>query len=82
MVVQPGLEPVDVALCVGLTALSALDRKVGVDPVRSLARLVDDDRADRDRRDHQRGGEAQVDDGDRETTRNPKPAQRPNERVE
>ena len=37
VVVQPGLEAVDVPLRVRLAGLSALDRKVGVDPVRSLA---------------------------------------------
>ena len=82
VVVQPALEAVDVALGVRLAALSALDRKVGVDPVRSLTRLVDDHDAYGDHADDQHSREAQEHDGDGEAPGNSHPPERPHERVE
>ena len=82
VIVQPALEAVDVALGVRLAALSALDRKVGVDPVRSLTRLVDDHDAYGDHADDQHSREAQEHDGDGEAPGDSHPPERPHERVE
>src|SRR5204863_216018 len=42
VVVEPDLEPVEVALGVRLPALSMLDRKVGVDAIGRVPRLIHD----------------------------------------
>ena len=44
VVVEPALEAVDVPLGGGVAGLSVLARNVGVDPVRRVLGLLDDDR--------------------------------------
>ena len=60
MRVEPVLEPVDVLLRTGLPAVVG-HRDVVVDPVGRRARVVDDDAAEREHDDRDRGGEEKED---------------------
>ncbi len=71
--VQPVLEPIDVAVGVGLAGPSIGLRKVGVEPVCGRLRLIDDDGGESPDAHDQRRREAQVHDGDREAAPDPEP---------
>ena len=73
MVVQPDLEPVDVAVRGHLAGLADRLRKVGIDPLRGRTRLVDDDGSEGADDHDQRDDEAQVHNRDGQTARNPRP---------
>ena len=80
--VEPELEPVEIALGVGLVALSVLDRKVGVDAIGRLPRLVHHHGRECHDRQTDSSGKAQVDDRHGEPTRNPHAPEPAHERVQ
>ena len=82
VVVEPDLEAVDVPLGGGVPGLSVLVRNVGVDPVRRVLGLLDDDGRQGHHRDDKPGGKGQVHDRDPEAARDSGPRERPHERVQ
>ena len=82
MLIEPDLEAIHVALGVGLPGLSALDRKVGVDPVRRRSRLAHDHCREGDARQGHSSREGEVHDRHSEAAGNPDPPQSPHERVQ
>src|SRR5262249_58201981 len=82
VVVEQGLQPVDVLLGLGLARRATVYRDVLVGAVGSVARLIEGDRADRDEQGRDDGREDRVDEQDRWPTRNPEPRQVADERIE
>ncbi len=80
--VEPVLQAVDVAVGRGDVVAAVVDREVAVDPLGSGLRLGDDDRPEREYGDHERRGERDVDERDREAAADPERAEGEDERIE
>ena len=82
MRVQPVLEAFQVLGGAGPGRVSGRDRKVVVDPVAGVARLLHHDRGESEDRECEDGSERQVHDRDREPARDPHSSEPPHQRVE